>query len=765
MKETRRLSTIVFVDIAGYTAIMQNDETKALSYLQTFKKALDQNVSEYQGQIVQYFGDGCLLSFESASQGVRCAMALQETFQKHFLPVRLGMHLGEVIFNENNAYGDGVNIASRIESMGVPGAILFSKTVRDQIKNKLEFEISSLGVFEFKNVNDPMQVYALANPGFIIPAREKLKGKLKETPEKKRPNWLIPALAAGLVLIFTLVFLFIIEPGLKNSEDPAVESIQQAKIAVMPFQNLSPDNNNLFYCNGIMQNVIDNLSKIPELIVLPSRTTNHYKNASLLPTELGEELGVQYIIDGTFQKIDSQIQVTVALTSTHDGRQIWTNENVTFSLPELFSMQARIANQVANQLMSGLGVELNRSFEIIPTQDELAYEYYLRGKETLKKYDSHAQVSIVNSKLLNEAKLFFNLAIERDPGFASAYLGLANVEFNEKYFANFLSDSSLFQFERLVNKALELDPELSEGHFLKGLFYLKDRNLPLQAEKSWQKALDINPNNYDALYAIADLYLTGKFDLVEGIRMLKEIEYRTVDAHELSTIYLKLSQCYSRIMDLDMEWYYLEKCNHLDENVPNLAIPWFYLRTGKSEKALAELSKRFPAKGNQFQLVLHGLYHTFDGQFREAINYYEQWENLLNVQSEDNWYSINDWHRYGQALVKVGGDSLGSGLIRRQIAINKQRIKRGHFDALYDTAGSYSFLNMADSAYYYLDKFYENDGLLKGWGIGSFILVDYQFDNIRSDARFIHKFEAAKAKMREIRKRVSSVDPTILEVS
>ena len=407
---------------------------------------------------------------------------------------------------------------------------------------------------------------------------------------------------------------------------------------------------------------------------------------------------------------------------------------------------------MANQLKTGLSDKLNRALKIIPTKDEIAYEYYLRGKEILKKYDSHAQSSIVNTKVLNEAKLLFNMAIERDTNFAYAYSGLASIEFNEKYYSNFLEDSILLEFEKLVNKALQLDPELSEGYFLKGLYLLEERNSPIEAEKSWQKALDLNPNNYDALYAMADLYMEEKLDIIEGVRMLKEIEYRTVEKQELSKIYLRLSQNYSRIMDLDMEWYYLEKCNQLDESVPNLAIPWFYLRTGQSDKALAELSKRFPTKDNQFQLVVHGLYHNFNGQFQEAVEYYEQWEKLVDVQSADNWFSINDWHRYGQALVKIGRDSLGSALIRRQISINKQRIVKDHLDALYDTAGSYSFLNMPDSAYYYLDKFYEVDGLLKGWGFGSFIRVDYQFDNIRSDARFINKFETAKTKMREIGK-------------
>ncbi|MGB5378767.1 adenylate/guanylate cyclase domain-containing protein, partial [Muriicola sp.] len=169
MKEIRKLNTILFADIAGYTSIMNSNEAKAMEYLQNFKKLLEDKVSKYEGQIVQYFGDACLLSFDSATSGVQCAISLQKDFQKSNLPIRIGMHLGEVIFTDNNVFGDGVNIASRIESMGIPGSILLSNAIRNQIKNKDEFKLISLGSFEFKNVTDPMEVFALQNDGLSVP--------------------------------------------------------------------------------------------------------------------------------------------------------------------------------------------------------------------------------------------------------------------------------------------------------------------------------------------------------------------------------------------------------------------------------------------------------------------------------------------------------------------------------------------------------------------------------------------------------------------
>ena len=581
------------------------------------------------------------------------------------------------------------------------------------------------------------------------------------SPKPSKLVWFL----AGFILVLLMFFIVYYKGNSANSSITASEppDSDEISIAVMPFQNLSTDNEDLFYCNGMMQNILDNLSIIPEFRVLPSRTTYLYKDTELLPTQLGEELGVQYILDGTFQKIDSQIQVSLALTRTNDGRQIWTNENADFSLPELFSMQAEIANQVANQLKISLSKDLNKTMRNIPTRDKLAYEYYLRGKEKLNDVNYNTQTNRANALLLHEAKLLFNLAIEQDSNFASAYLGLARTEYSENkdLLPNYIKDSTPVQFEKLVDKALDINPELSEGYFLKGNYFLYGFNSPNEAEQNWLIALDKNPNNLDVLYALAELYMGRKMDIIQSIKLLKEIEYRTVDEQELYEIYRRLSQLYSKLLDLKTEWFYLQKMNEIDDNAADLAIPWYYLRSGKTEKALAELTRRFPNTDNQFQLVLRGLYLSQNGQFEEAVEYYKQWEKLVDVQSEDNWFSENDWHRYGQALVKSGQDSLGISLIRKQISFYKQQIEMNQDASIYDLVGCYSFLNELDSAYYYLNNLSE-EGFLRGWGNASFKLVDYQYENLRSDPRFIEMFEAEKLKIREIRKQVLEVDPDVV---
>ena len=188
MKPNRQLAAILFADIVGYTQLMQRNEKSALASLQKFKSELEQRVPVCNGEIIQFYGDGCLALFNSSVEAVECAKSLQLAFQKTpVTPVRIGLHAGEVLFKNDNVFGDAVNIASRVESLGVPGAVLLSSNIRNQIKNKSEFKLQSLGRFAFKNVEGDMTVYALANKGFPIPKKEEMQGKLKKaSPPKKK---------------------------------------------------------------------------------------------------------------------------------------------------------------------------------------------------------------------------------------------------------------------------------------------------------------------------------------------------------------------------------------------------------------------------------------------------------------------------------------------------------------------------------------------------------------------------------------------------
>src|SRR5204862_1627071 len=185
MTQTRQLAVIMFTDIVGYTALMGNDEKKAFELLNKNRQIQKPIIEQHNGRWIKELGDGVMASFNTASDAVNAAMKIQEACNaaKNF-QLKIGMHLGEVVFENDDVYGDGVNIASRIETLGVGSSVLISKSIRDQVKNNIEFQISSLGSFEFKNVGEPVEIFAIANPGFVVPKRESMQGKLKKIKTK-----------------------------------------------------------------------------------------------------------------------------------------------------------------------------------------------------------------------------------------------------------------------------------------------------------------------------------------------------------------------------------------------------------------------------------------------------------------------------------------------------------------------------------------------------------------------------------------------------
>ena len=319
MEDQQKLSTIVFGDIKGYTALMQEDEGNAMKLLKIFKEGLEKIVPSYGGQIVQYFGDACLLSFESTSQAVRCTLELQPHFRKMELPIRFGIHLGEVIFTEDNVFGDGVNIASRIESMGVAGGILVSKSVKNQIGNKPEFSLIPLGAFHFKNVEEPLEVYAVANEGIVVPRREELQGKFKLP--KTRPNLRQVALV--------LVALAVVISGiwfLRPDQSPLSEAQRSSYLAILPFENKTGQDNLDVFGTMISDRLTSQLMETGEVRILAAENLKEeVAQAGIATTEIPDFFagnGIGMIITGRYYTQDEELYVQVNILDTETGQVV-----------------------------------------------------------------------------------------------------------------------------------------------------------------------------------------------------------------------------------------------------------------------------------------------------------------------------------------------------------------------------------------------------------------------------------------------------------
>jgi class 3 adenylate cyclase/TolB-like protein len=416
MEDTQKLSTIVFGDIKGYTALMQEDEARAMSLLEVFKSGLEEYVPSFGGRIVQYFGDACLLSFESTSQAVRCTIQLQPLFSEKGLPVRFGIHLGEVIFTEDNVFGDGVNVASRIESMGVAGGILVSKTVKDQLVNKPEFSLKSMGSFDFKNVEEPMDVFAVANDGIVVPRREELQGKFKP-PKPKPAKWAVLKVAGVLLAIILAVWYFAPEVSALSEEQRA------NSLAVLPFEDKTGQAELEVFGNLISDWLTGQIMETGQVNILRAEDLQkEVAEAGISPLEIPERFaksGIGMLITGRYYVEGDQLYVQPNIVDTQTGLVVHSPSPIVGSL----SSKTDILEALTQEILGFWEVRnVERYLQKSPQFD--AYQEYLAGLEDFDKGLSGTDLSEREAYLL-DSEAHFLRSNELDTTFLSPLLKLS----------------------------------------------------------------------------------------------------------------------------------------------------------------------------------------------------------------------------------------------------------------------------------------------------------------------------------------------------
>jgi tetratricopeptide (TPR) repeat protein len=393
---------------------MQTDEKQAMLFLNHFKELIEKIVPLHQGEIIQYYGDAVLLTFDSSKDGVDCSISLQEALIKEEVPIRIGIHLGDVIFKNDNVFGDGVNIASRIESMGIPGAVLVSKVIRDQISNKSEFQLTSLGSFEFKNVKEPIEVFAMANEGLVVPSRADLKGKGKQAEPKKSKWQFLAAVVLIVVGLISAGFYFLSGEGSKKplENDFGIKST----IAVFPF-DVKGTAEIQYLGEGIVDLISTQLDEIPTLrsvdpnvlISRLGRETSGPKNPESL-AKIASNLGAGKFILGSIIELGETLQFSASKYSI-DGQKIITQTikaDQRNTLPE--TIDELIKNLVAEELnetgfeMGSLGAMTSNNLESL--------KYYLKGEQAYRNSQSW------------KAEGLLKQAVELDSTFALAWLRL-----------------------------------------------------------------------------------------------------------------------------------------------------------------------------------------------------------------------------------------------------------------------------------------------------------------------------------------------------
>src|SRR5437588_6503731 len=414
MTATRRLAAILAADVAGYSRLMGSDEEGTLERLKALRRELlDPKIAEHKGRIVKTTGDGLLVEFASVVDAVRCAVAVQQTMPErntgvaadNRIELRIGIKLGDVIVEGDDLYGDGVNIAARIEALADAGGVFVSNTVHDHVRDRLPFPFEDLGEQQVKNIARPVRVYRVRDAGAAV----------------KDP-------------------LFPATPTLVLPDKPSV--------AVLPFANMSSDPEQDFFADGIAEDVITALSRYPSLFVIARNSTFTYKGRAIDVREVGRELGVRYVLEGSLRKAGNRIRVTAQLIEAETGNHVWANR-YDRDLADIFAVQDEITHALTTALTPAIAdAELRRAIRKPPESLD-AWAAYQRGLWHLSKANSEDDTIAQN---------FFRQAIDLDPTFAPGYSALALAQLQAAaVYQKLTLDEAQTSAEALARRAVSLD--------------------------------------------------------------------------------------------------------------------------------------------------------------------------------------------------------------------------------------------------------------------------------------------------------------------
>ena len=454
----RRLAAILAADVAGYSRLMGADEEDTLAALKTHRRELiDPKIAEHRGRIVKTTGDGVLVEFASAVDAVRCAMEIQRSMaernaavpEERRIEFRIGINVGDIIIDEGDIYGDGVNIAARVEAMASPGAICLSDNAYQQIKGKLAVDVSNMGEQQLKNIAQPVRTYSVRLEG--IPVRPSLA--LPDTPS----------------------------------------------IAVLPFTNMSGDPEQEYFADGITDDVITDLSKIAGLLVIARNSSFAYKGKSVDIRTIGRELGVRSVLEGSIRRVGNRVRITAQLINAANGAHLWA-ERYDRDLTDIFAVQDEVTRHIVDALKIKLTPDEAMRISDIPTTSIEAHDLFLRGREILfgRKW---------TREIFDTVVAFLRGAIELDPNYAEAYAGLGwahNFDFHNHLTG---SPDALDVAEHFANLAIEKGPKVPFAHWLVATVAVWKRN-PERAKRETEIALELSPN-YALAYAtrgIVEIY-------------------------------------------------------------------------------------------------------------------------------------------------------------------------------------------------------------------------------------------------------------------
>jgi TolB-like protein/Tfp pilus assembly protein PilF len=443
----------MFTDIVGYTSLGQMNESLSLELLEEHRKVLRPIISNNHGREVKTIGDSLLVEFSSALDAVNCAYGIQKAIREfnslrpdeRRIFLRIGIHLGDVLEQDNDILGDAVNVASRIQSMAEKGGVCITRQVYDHVKNKIKFKLQELGYRQLKNVNEPIEIFKI-----VMPEED---NSMLSTPDPRR-------------------------------------------IAVLPFNNISPDPADSYIADGMTEEMISTLSQVSGLKVISRTSVMTYKNTAKKLGDIAKELNVGTVLEGSVRKTGNRIRISVQLIDATTDEHLWAG-TYDKELSDIFAVQGAVASEIAKALEIKLSKGEVEATSKVKTTSPVAYQLYLAGIQLLRQRSTEQSA--------RKAIEYFQKALNEDPKFADSYTGLASAYELLGHHSYIPMEESFHLSRMMVEKALELDPDSSKAHAALGLLLWHHDWKFSDAKKEFEKAIQLNPSDSFARtrYAIA----------------------------------------------------------------------------------------------------------------------------------------------------------------------------------------------------------------------------------------------------------------------
>jgi adenylate cyclase len=515
----RKLTAILSADAVGYSRLMGDDEEATIRILTEYRETITTQVNQHNGRVVDSPGDNVLAEFASVVDAARCAVETQKQIaernadlpENRRMLFRIGVNLGDIVDEGNRIYGDGVNIAARLESLAEAGGICISGTAFDQVKGKLEVGYKYLGEQNVKNIKHPVRIYKmLLEPD----AAGKIIGEKKSRLSQRK--WAAVAASAILILLagaFT-IWNFYLRPSaveLTSEEKAAAALPEKPSIAVLPFDNLSGDADQEYLADGITENIITALSKIPEMLVIARNSVFTYKDKPIKIQQVGQDLGVRFVLEGSIRKADNQVRITGQLIDAATGHHLWA-EQYDRNLEDLFAVQDEITMHIASALQVELTDGEQAQVRYRSTNNIQAWGYAVKG------YSLYERITKDDNA---KARELFKKAIELDPEYAWAWTMLGITYFiDTRYGWHRPREESFKKVIEYGQKAVKLDESDPDVHTLLANTHIWRKEHD-EAIAMGEKSIALGPNSAEN-HAILGMHyrFAGRFE--DSIRMTEK---------------------------------------------------------------------------------------------------------------------------------------------------------------------------------------------------------------------------------------------------